>query len=123
MVAVLLVVGIRYVNDCYRADASALAVMADENGTADGIEVRELNDGDVAFVPTEVKSGLVFYPGGKVQPEAYAPLMQKLAEEGFLCVLVRPPLPTPSNGIFTPGVFVPFSHPPARARPEGRRRR
>jgi hypothetical protein len=34
---------------------------------------------------------LIFYPGGKVQYEVYAPLMEKLAENGILCVLVHMP--------------------------------
>ena len=32
--------------------------------------------------------GLIFYPGGKVEPEAYAPLMMKIAEYGYLVALV-----------------------------------
>ena len=33
----------------------------------------------------------MFYPGGKVQAEAYAPLMQDLADREFLCVIVCMP--------------------------------
>lgn len=33
--------------------------------------------------------GLIFYPGGKVEYEAYAPLMQAIAQKGILCVLVH----------------------------------
>lgn len=80
-----------YVSDYNHADETALAVMADANGAADGVEVRELPDGSAAFVPKEPVAGLVFYPGGKVQPEAYAPLLERLAQDGILCVLVRPP--------------------------------
>ena len=36
-------------------------------------------------------AGLIFYPGGKVQAEAYAPLMEACAERGILCVLMRMP--------------------------------
>ena len=79
-----------YVNDYYRADAAALAVMADENGDADGVVVREMSGNKAAFVPDEPKAGLIFYPGAKVQPEAYAPLLEQCAERGVLCVLVRP---------------------------------
>ena len=34
---------------------------------------------------------LIFYPGGKVQTEAYAPLCSQLAERGILCALVEMP--------------------------------
>ena len=39
----------------------------------------------IYFVPKEPLAGLIFYPGGKVQAEAYAPLMQLYAENGILC--------------------------------------
>jgi len=32
--------------------------------------------------------GIIFYPGGKVEPEAYAPLLMKIAEYGYLVALV-----------------------------------
>ena len=90
VVVVLVAATVWYVNDYYHADNVALAVVADEDGTADGVEVRTLPSGDIAFVPDHPTAGLVFYPGGKVQPEAYAPLMQKCAQRGILCVLLKP---------------------------------
>lgn len=76
----------------YHADAIALAAIADEGGSADGVVVRKLADGSVAFVADEPVAGLVFYPGGNVQPEAYASLLTLCAQEGVTSVLVRPPL-------------------------------
>ena len=35
--------------------------------------------------------GFIFYPGGKVEHTAYAPLMRACAERGVLCVLIRMP--------------------------------
>ena len=37
------------------------------------------------------KIGIIFYPGGKVDPMAYEPLMKSLAEKGFFCVLIKMP--------------------------------
>lgn len=37
-------------------------------------------------------SGLIFYPGGRVDPVSYAPLARSLAEEGILAVIVPMPL-------------------------------
>lgn len=37
-------------------------------------------------------TGLIFYPGGKVQYEAYAPLVKSLSEQGITCILVHMPL-------------------------------
>lgn len=76
-----------YVGDYYHADDTALAAME----PTDTVAVRRLEDGDIAFVPGDPRVGIVFYPGGKVQAEAYAPLMQDLADRGFLCVIVCMP--------------------------------
>ena len=45
----------------------------------------------IVFKPKDAMEGLIFYPGGKVEYEAYAPLMEALAKEGILCVLVHMP--------------------------------
>jgi len=37
-------------------------------------------------------SGVIFYPGGKVEPEAYNPLAYALAEQGYLTTVVKMPL-------------------------------
>ena len=42
------------------------------------------------------KAGLVFYPGGKVDPRAYAPLAYALAQAGVLTIIV----PMPDNLAF-----------------------
>ena len=48
----------------------------------------------IVFEPIEPtsESGFIFYPGGRVLPEAYAPLARALAEEGHLSVIVPMPL-------------------------------
>lgn len=47
----------------------------------------EQTDDAIAFIPDSPISGFIFYPGGLVPAQAYAPLMQALAEEGVLCVV------------------------------------
>ena len=37
------------------------------------------------------RDALIFYPGGKVEPTAYLPLLMTLAEDGVDCFLVRMP--------------------------------
>lgn len=36
-------------------------------------------------------TGIIFYPGGKVEAKAYLPLMEKLVEKGVCCVVVKMP--------------------------------
>ena len=45
----------------------------------------------VAFGDPAAETGLVFYPGAKVEYTAYAPLMRDLAERGYLAVVVEMP--------------------------------
>ncbi len=76
-----------YVNDYYRADERASAALQ----SAEDVQVYTLSNGDIVFEPANPQAGIVFYPGGKVQAEAYAPLMQDLAQRGFVCVIVPMP--------------------------------
>lgn len=88
--AVLLLFGIggyAYVSDYYHADETALEAMA---YLTDSVQAEQ--DGDVIwFVPEDPTAGLIFYPGGKVEYTAYAPLLRACAENGILCALVRMP--------------------------------
>ena len=88
--AVLLVIGIggyAYVSDYYHADEIALEAMAYQT---DSVQTEQ--DGNVIwFVPENPTTGLIFYPGGKVEYTAYAPLLRACAENGILCALVQMP--------------------------------
>lgn len=76
-----------YLSDYYHADQTALEVMAQETAN-----VRKVQEGSTLFFePEKPSAGMIFYPGGKVQCEAYAPLMQACAENGILCALVEMP--------------------------------
>jgi len=47
----------------------------------------------IVFTPgEETETGLIFYPGGLVEPTAYAPILRKIAEEGVLVVITPMPL-------------------------------
>lgn len=58
------------------------------------VRVSEL-DGGWVFVPEEStapETGLVFYPGGRVDARSYAPFALDLADRGFTVVIARMPL-------------------------------
>ena len=47
----------------------------------------------LTFTPDEAPAaGFIFYPGGRVLPEAYAPAMREIAEAGYLVVVPAMPL-------------------------------
>ncbi len=76
-----------YVNDYYHAEETAVQAMAAD----DHVTVRTAEDGTLLFLPDDPQTGLIFYPGGKVEHTAYAPLMRACAERGILCVLLKMP--------------------------------
>lgn len=84
--AVLLLCGVcwAYAADYYHADDIAVAAMS----SAADVTVEQKGN-TLTFIPENAETGLIFYPGGKVEYTAYAPLMRALADNG---VLVRMPL-------------------------------
>ena len=76
-----------YLCDYYHANENAIAVFAPE----DNITTSTLENGNVIFIPQNATIGFIFYPGGKVDHNAYQPLMKALAQKGVLCVLVEMP--------------------------------
>lgn len=87
IIAALIAVFAVYLSDYYRADADALKVFEESD---DMVSVEEKQSA-VYFIPDEIKAGFIFYPGGKVQAEAYSPLMERCAKEGILCILEKMP--------------------------------
>lgn len=75
-----------YVSDCYRATDAALACL-DEAG---GPKVRSV-DQTLCVETPGATTALAFYPGGKVQAEAYMPLLRRIARDGADCYLVKMP--------------------------------
>ena len=82
----LVVACVMYLSNGYCADMAAIEAF----GAAD-IKTQTQKDGTIVFLPDKAKAGFIFYPGGKVEHTAYIPLMQKLAEQDILCVLIKMP--------------------------------
>lgn len=51
----------------------------------------EQQDNYTVYGDTNSKTGLIFYPGGKVEAKAYEPILAGLAEKGICVVLVEMP--------------------------------
>ena len=74
-----------YVSDYYRAEDTALAVLAQE----DSITVRDNLTILSPSYPTD--TAVIFYPGAKVEGAAYLPLLDQLRQTGVTCILVEMP--------------------------------
>jgi len=60
----------------------------------------QLEDGRLVFQPsTPTGNGLIYYPGGLVDPEAYAVTAQGIADAGYLVVVPKMPLNLAFTGI------------------------
>ena len=60
----------------------------------------EREDGLLRFEPRNAATtGVIYYPGGLVEPEAYAGTAQGLADEGYLVVIPKMPLNLAFTGI------------------------
>jgi hypothetical protein len=62
-----------------------------------------VSSSQIVFKPVgkEAKTGLIFYPGGKVDFRSYAPQLKRVASQGYLVVLVRVPLNLAIFGVET----------------------
>lgn len=87
LVAATVIAFFLYVGDYYHADDAARAALQ----STPTVEVEHLEGDDLAFLAQDAKSGIILYPGAKVESEAYAPLAQALAERGISCVIVQVP--------------------------------
>ena len=74
-----------YVSDYYRAEDTALAVLV--QGT--GITVQDNLTVLSPSYPTD--TAIIFYPGAKVEAEAYLPLLDQIRQTGVTCLLVHMP--------------------------------
>lgn len=76
-----------YTGNYYHADSTATAVLETDVTLGD--------NGDQLVLPSKSPSstGIIFYPGAKVEASAYLPLLQNLQAQGITCVI----LPMPFN--------------------------
>ena len=84
-VIIVAVVGFaRWVGNSYQANEKAVEACSE----SDMISVTQ---GDyIEFMPKETPTkGFIFYPGGLVEPKAYAPLCRKIAQQGYLVVIPK----------------------------------
>ena len=85
ILAVLTGVFFWYVSDYYPADEIALEVLAQDSTITVQDDLTILSPS----YPTD--TAVIFYPGAKVEAEAYLPLLTKIRQTGVTCILVHMP--------------------------------
>ena len=84
--AILIGLLIVYLGTYYHGNADAYTALE----TSEDLSVTEIDEG-YYFDGSGTDAALVFYPGAKVEAEAYAPLMRLIAQSGTDCFLCRMP--------------------------------
>lgn len=85
ILAILAGVFFWYVSDYYRAEDVALEVLAQDSGIT-------VQDNLTILSPTSpTDTAIIFYPGAKVEAEAYLPLLDQIRQTGVTCILVHMP--------------------------------
>lgn len=77
-----------YVSDIYYADSKALAALSSNSDYTVYIDADY-----ISFTPTTNQSstGVIIYPGAKIQPESYSILASDLAKNGYKTIIVKMP--------------------------------
>lgn len=77
-----------YVSDYYHADANAIAAL----NSTESYSVKNTAD-SITFTPKTNQSatGIIIYPGAKVEAESYSVLASELAGNGYTTILVKMP--------------------------------
>lgn len=76
-----------YVSDPYQPHQTAVENLV----PSDSVKLTVDSKKEIVFEPEEIKAGFIFYPGGLVEYESYAPLLHRLADQGILCVMEHMP--------------------------------
>lgn len=88
ILAIIAALAAFYVTQGYRAAESAINI-----SVLEAQDIQMSGEDVLFFGPEEAsETAVVFYPGGKVQYEAYTPLCRELAARGINCALVKMPL-------------------------------
>jgi len=69
------------------------------------------------FTPTEIKGGLVYYPGASVDSRAYLPLAFEVAARGHLVVIVQMPMRISSSCYQDANAVIASDHPILSGKP------
>lgn len=72
------------------------------------------------FTPTEIKGGLVYYPGATVDSRAYFPLAFEIAARGHLVVIVQMPMRISSSNYQDANAVIDSDHPLLSVVPKGK---
>ena len=75
-----------YVSNYYEAQISKIEEYISNNDLE-----YEIIDGNIVYNVENPVAGFIFYPGGKVEYSSYIPLMEELALNNIMCVIIKMP--------------------------------
>ena len=87
LILLLVIFTISYINDYYKADIDAINAFS----TTTDVEVTQLSEDITIYGSKENEIGIIFYPGAKIEYNAYEPLLKNIASYGITTVNVKMP--------------------------------
>ncbi|MBQ5824153.1 MAG: hypothetical protein IIW48_05030 [Clostridia bacterium] len=88
--AIITVGCIWYMADGYKPYYPAMTEFLISNKIV--VQTIQSDTNKTVYTPAESDCGLIFYPGARIEHEAYEPLMKACAVQGIKCILVEMPL-------------------------------
>lgn len=85
VMAILIIIFGVYVSDYYRADEQAISILKNGEGIVQEDRLTIISP------PYPADTAIIFYPGAKVEAEAYLPLLDGIRQKGITCILVNMP--------------------------------
>ena len=87
VLATILVLFAVFVGICLFVERPAVRTMANYKSTYCDTVINMADDGGVEILPLnkDVDTGIIFYVGAQITPDAYIPLLARIAEQGYAC--------------------------------------
>ncbi len=89
VLAAILVLSAVIVGMCLFNERPAVQTVAAYQSTHGDTVISVADDGDVEILPQRenADTGLIFYVGAQIKPDAYIPLLARIAEQGYACYI------------------------------------
>ncbi|MCQ2355270.1 MAG: alpha/beta hydrolase, partial [Clostridia bacterium] len=90
IIAVIILLSAAIVGMCLFNERPAVQSMAVYQNAYSDVQINAADDGGVEILPQSggvPKTGIIFCVGAQIRPDAYTPLLARLAEQGYACFI------------------------------------
>lgn len=95
VIAAVFCIALLAVGMCLIVQRPALRTVEEYSKLFPDAEITRMKDGSVEIGPADKsetrKTGVIFYIGAQIRPDAYIPLLARLSEQGYFCAIPKIP--------------------------------